>query len=610
MSTRPIIKENLSNPYQYSKNIVSDPSKSIDEINIPEVDGLTAEFVYNFYTRDERINPPIQKEVRNIPLNKIARYVFIKWNKPNTQFYIENTDKDLTIQRFSDLIISEDNFFNPGYINHTFSSVDAITQGSSDIENYSRISGHDTESIFRMSRTQIQEISNGANIDNADQEYNARLSSLVDTYSLLSDFPKNSLGLRVYNPATGENIEDDNLLRSITNSISLSMKINSSVISDIFYSSREKSISNNLNVLKTSQASVLSLRNNNNSQHLVPVQNKDAILNRKNLTQNVSLIGYVIDRYLVTQKGFVKQDTFYIEDINKTFFEDTGVKYGLSYVYSVKVVASIKILTYRDSSESIVDISTVFVSSRAISTPVECYEYVPPPEPNDIRFIFNHIERNLTIRWDSPVNPQKDIKQYQVFRRKSIKEPFELIAQYGFDTSDLGPGTGGRYRTGEVVDANNIQQMNADYKVLVKQSEYPVFFHVDKDFTVDPEFFISSEYIYAICAIDAHGMISNYSSQHYVTFDPYKNKLITKLICDQGSPRQYPNMNLRIDAFKDTIKVSGDTARQLKVYFTPEYLKVKDEKRTYKIVEAQTPVNTTLIIFCSLSILTIKKRSY
>jgi hypothetical protein len=136
--------------------------------------------------------------------------------------------------------------------------------------------------------------------------------------------------------------------------------------------------------------------------------------------------------------------------------------------------------------------------------------------------------------------------------------------------------------------------MFPDDRGLVKVSDKPVYMHADEEFTVDPEFFVSSEYIYAIASIDAHGMISNYSSQHHVVFDPYKNRLVTKVVCDAGSPRQYPNMKLRTDAFKDVISVEGLAARQLKIFFTPEYLKVRDDRNvTYNIVEAQTPGNAS-----------------
>ena len=113
--------------------------------------------------------------------------------------------------------------------------------------------------------------------------------------------------------------------------------------------------------------------------------------------------------------------------------------------------------------------------------------------------------------------------------------------------------------------------------------------HRDKEFTVDTEFFQNESFIYSICSIDAHGMISNYSEQHEVVFDSYKNKIISKVVCDSGSPKPYPNMKLRIDAFKDSIRVSGDETKELSIYFSPEYLKIKDnDNKTYKIVEAVT----------------------
>ena len=322
---------------------------------------------------------------------------------------------------------------------------------------------------------------------------------------------------------------------------------------------------------------------------VIPVQNDAAKTSANNLTQPVKLIGYIIDRYLVTPNGLSKDDTFYVEDVQKTEFQDKSVLYGVAYVYSIRAVASVKILTYSSDGRS-VDSSTIYVSSRPVSVPIECFEYAPPPEPTDLKFMFDHMKKNLTIQWDMPVNPQKDVKQFQVFRRKTIKEPFELIAQYCFDKTKLG-NNGSRYKTGERVDGNNLESMSPDDRYLVKlqSGEFPVYRHTDEEFTVDTEFFVSSAYIYAVCAVDAHGMISNYSDQHHVTFDVYKNRIVSKIICDSGSPRQYPNMNLKMDAFKDVISIDGDSSRRLTLYFSPEYLKVKDERNLkYKVVEAVT----------------------
>jgi hypothetical protein len=91
-------------------------------------------------------------------------------------------------------------------------------------------------------------------------------------------------------------------------------------------------------------------------------------------------------------------------------------------------------------------------------------------------------------------------------------------------------------------------------------------------------------------------MISNYSEQQQVKFDSNKNRLVVQSICAPGSPRQYPNMNLKIDTFKDVIRVEGKDLKKIQIYFVPEYLKIKDsikESLEYKIVEAKTPSPTS-----------------
>jgi hypothetical protein len=579
----------IGKSYQYSKSKMSDPSTSIDNVNVPEVTNYRGEFVYNFYTKDERIKSSFDGINEN--LTKVPRYASIRWTAPaDSVSEIQKTDlekkdyTDLSIEGNSEKLVSEDNFFNPGYISHTFSNIDFIEQGATDIENYSRISRRPEESIFKMSKIQIQNIS--PPLGSIDSNAARITSDFSETYARLADFPKDSLGLRVYDENKKATDEDD-LLRSITDSVSLTLKVNNSIIPDIFKNSQVKKNATNLAALRVSHSTALGGFKSREGLGLVPVQNDYTDLSTSNLTNPIKLIGYVIDRYKTTNNGFEKEKTFYIEDIRKTSLEDVSVLYGITYVYAVRVVASVKLLTYT-ADGSTVNSSTIYVSSRPVSIPVECYEYSPPPEPNNIRFVFDYLKRNLKIHWDVPVNPQKDVKQFQVFRRKNIKEPFELIAQYGFDNTEFGSGTT-RYKTGEIVDANNFSGTSQENRNLIILSENPIYMHIDEDFTVDPEFFISSDYIYSICSVDAHGMVSNYSSQHRVTFDSYKNKLITEVICDSGSPRQYPNMNLRTDAFKDTIKVLGDNSRKLEVYFTPEYLKVKDERNiSYKIVEAQT----------------------
>lgn len=564
-------------------NRISDPSNSIEEINVPEIENLQAEFVYNFYVRDERVNPYASSSSSESP-QKSARYVFLRWSSPPTsKFESEKKDsskKQLTVlSDNADKIMSEDHFFNPGFVCHTFSNIESIEQGSSDLEKYSLMTGKYIASLSKISKDQVVSIL--ASTGSYEQS-----GEIVDAYTKLGDFPKDALGLRVYDDKN-QPIDDDSFLRSITNSLSLSVKINDAVIPDIFNMSKMKSNRETYDLLSRK---FLRTKLSPSNEQNIPVVSSEQIDKLENSYPN-KYVGYVIDRFSLEKNGLKKEKTFYINDIRNTEYYDYSVLYGKTYIYKVRIIASFKIATYGVNQQPA--IATIYVASRSTSCPVECYEYIPPPMPNDIKFTFDYVKRNLIITWDTPVNPQRDIKQFQVFRRKNIKSPFELIAQYSFDDTYENEDAS-RYKTGEKVDGNSFDEMNEDFKYLVRLQDNAVYAHRDEDFTVDTEFFISSDYIYAICSIDAHGMISNYSSQHRVIFDPYKNRLNTQIVCDAGSPRQYPNMNLRTDAFKDAINVSGDNSRQMTVYCTPEYLKVKDDRGlSHQIIAAQTPQNGT-----------------
>jgi hypothetical protein len=92
--------------------------------------------------------------------------------------------------------------------------------------------------------------------------------------------------------------------------------------------------------------------------------------------------------------------------------------------------------------------------------------------------------------------------------------------------------------------------------------------HDDFDFDFD------KPAIYAICSVDAHGMVSNYSTQFKVVIDPVTRKAIKTLVSQPNAPRTYPNIYLEGDTFVDTIRTSA--YKDVRIYFDPEYLKVVD----------------------------------
>jgi hypothetical protein len=174
---------------------------------------------------------------------------------------------------------------------------------------------------------------------------------------------------------------------------------------------------------------------------------------------------------------------------------------------------------------------------------------VPPPPPADFNLAWDYGERALRCSWNLPPNPQQDIKYIQLFRRKSIADPFQLIKMWDFN------------------DTNTIVPL-AEYplpELVVKSPSFVGFF-------LDREFSKESNYIYAVAAIDAHGLTSNYSIQFQVSFDKFANRLVKRLISISGAPKQYPNAYLNADTFVDTMKDSGHTT--MRVVFNPEYLKL------------------------------------
>lgn len=579
---------------------ISEASTSVDSINVPEVSGLSANFKYNFYVKDERISSvPLLEENREtpnvldqVPIDKIARYVTLTWRPPE-QLSEGNSALPVGLPTIAEAavkgqILSEDNFFDPGYVNHTFSNIAAIEQGASDIENYSRLSNDNVESIFDMSNLQIKKIAD-AQQTQGNLNLNS-LSSVSDAYSQLADLPDKALGLRVYDEE-GNLSDKGDLISSIANSISLKVKLSNSVIPDIF-GDTSKVTQKTLDVLSVQYSnSTLGMSYNYSQRPFYPVL-VDMPNVGEDLGSSVRLIGYIVESYIYENGDFRKQSTYYLDGASSSSFVDKRVFYGKTYFYTVKTVSSVKLYMYEEGTSNVRS-ATVYVSSHPVSIKIDTLENIPPPEPQQIRFTFDYLKRNLIINWEMPLNPQRDIKQFQVFRRKSIKHPFELIAQYGFDDSLLDAG-GSRYLTTEVVDANNIN-MRQELRYLVKQRQgLPVTSHIDEDFTVDPDFYESSEYIYAVCSVDAHGLISNYSTQYKVSFDSYKNRLKTSVVCDSGCPRQYPNLKINVDTFKDVIAVSGDASKKLNIYFVPtKYLKLRDVKKstTFNVIEAKTPNN-------------------
>jgi hypothetical protein len=263
---------------------------------------------------------------------------------------------------------------------------------------------------------------------------------------------------------------------------------------------------------------------------------------------------------------------------------DSKIKYGKIYAYSVRSVYRLKIDVLISPGQSTVDPTggvytlTVFVKSTpSPEAVVKCDEIIAPGPPDGLTFDYLYSNNALLIHWQMPGNSQNDVKKFQVFRRRTIMAPFTLIAEYNFDNSVIPTPT-----------RETPHQKNVHYV------SWPQNGHVDAKFNRD------SNFIYAVCAIDAHGFSSKYSTQMRVKFVREKNKIEVSYVSQPGAPKQYPNFFVSRFGSNDwngmlaeteifdlespnparSVRVTEDAMRdsnhrKMRVYFDPEYLKME-----------------------------------
>lgn len=563
----------------------SKPSNFVYSLNIPKAQNISAEFTYNFYVSDESINPDskipdilktsspdqINSKTTRFSL-RVPRFVTVSWTPPPNNGYIDHEPIEENINKIS----SEENFVSSKYIPYNFSGTEKIEDAYNDANNNGNIAtGKSQASVIDDYVSGLLGESFPVVGDSSDEkELLTKISTAIESIETFLDNPKNSLGLSYQEK--GKLISDNSgFSKLVDNADIFHSQISALIVNDVFLSSS----------LRSEDRKLINDFRNNYVQNgpsvgeavVTPISIGSYISDHTNPTTTTDLIGYIVDKYELVGTGYLKVNSFYFDNITISSFTDTSVKYGALYYYVVKTVARIVTPGFDEINSTSQEI-THYVSSKTSTASIHCIEKSPPPPPDEVNFVWNYNTNKLNLVWSMPFNMQRDIKQFQIFRRSSINEPFELIKMYCFDQSSK------KYITGEKIDGNKIGMTDEEMS-YVSYMDYPTMSYLDEDFKTDIENLKTSKFIYAISSVDAHGMLSGYSTQFEVYFDFFKNRIIKKLISISGAPRPYPNMYLNIDAFKDTIKTSGSQSTKLKVYFMPEYFKVRyDDGNIQKMV--------------------------
>ena len=535
-------------------NYISRPAQIFD-IPIPGKPDVS--FIYNFFVKDERVNdlsPRLKREFSKLSNREIEqsvpRYITVNWKKPTfdkkqaeekrypLNFISENQSK----------IIDESNILKD-YTMVYFQDVDYLNRIGERFESSAKLRGASAGSNTDLAAGLIS-----SRIDNGS----SAITDLGDTQAIeaqsntIQRFLSIALQSRSLFLKNGEMIEpsdaaaDDQLAMAIDNSYRLgsSKFCNASPVS-----SAAASFRNNTKMLSTKIRKDKMISQDEAEIILTPVS-KQELTSQESTKEKIFHIGYVIERFeMGSQDKIENKKTIFISDPKVTSYVDLEIKYGIEYVYSIKSLI-ILIATTSESNSSNQWKSTFLISSRPSTfSSVICNEIVPPPLPVDVNFYWDYQNAAMQIGWSFPINKQRDIKGWQIFRRKNVEEPFSLIAQLDFDDSVV------KSPTFETVD-----------KSIIKKYTGPITFFIDHDFDKD------SNFIYSVCSVDAHGLTSNYSQQFKIKFDRIQNKIMKEMISQSGAPKQYPNMFLKNELSIDSIKSSKNT--KMKIYFDPEYLKV------------------------------------
>jgi len=558
--------------------MISLPSNLIYLIDIPEPTQFQAQFFYNFFVKDETTKEDSElpkslrekssidgnKKLQNIIDFKVPRFVKFNWaniwhdSSPATsQILTENKN---IISNNIDKILSEDQLST-----FTFAS----------------ISFHDIEAdqrLFMNVSASLDILTQDLSVtkDLSTEKLTKQLTNLLETNVDHDEIINALMTLNDHSEIVASGKPVKNSILETIKKFDIHAQFNTALLNDLVADSVANPFSQHNGSVYELLASAEQIKQFNS--HAIDISDEEFSLNIPIIDAQASditvanqkaatIVGYVIEKQEMLPDGaLIQHPSIIIENPFATSAYDFRIKYGKKYIYSIKSIALYKLPALNQNNKT--SFIKFLVSSKLVSkTIVECVENIAPPPPCDIKPVWNYQDGKLSISWCFPTNSQRDIKKFQIFRRKSISDAFELLKVYDFN------------------DAETQVEFEKIPSQLVTKFKSPFLNYIDEEFKKN------SKFIYTLCSIDAHGLTSCYGAQFEVSFDQIKNSLILKLVSHSGAPKQYPNCFLAQDAFEDTIRVNGGAARTAKVYFTPTYFSIKDDMGNKKDIVQTAQLN-------------------
>ena len=338
---------------------------------------------------------------------------------------------------------------------------------------------------------------------------------------------------------------------------------------------------------------------------LTPVIEDQAKLKQQT---GVAFVGFLIKKHIKNKIGetffnvasqFIYVDINQNNNLNEILLYDNQLNYANSYSYEISPVFYLGLYSYfgyRSFNFPLITHNLTYSSSMR-SQFIRAVDYYAPEPPNAVTAKFLTKQFKAEIRWSHPTNPQNDVIGFQIYRRQRLDQAFELIKVYlKKEISE--------FKHMELF-ADNMPPEVIEISVDNSMKDFYRFIDNEVDLTKET-------YIYAICSIDAHGMVSNYSSQIGLRYSKIYNSLIVDQVSMQNAPRSYPNLYVqrKSQLFENDDLVFDFTPNfrnkeKMNIYFTPDAFKVKN-KLTNQESEIFNPVNQYQISIARLNDLSVK----
>jgi hypothetical protein len=553
-------------------------SRRLTFCDVPNITQLTTTFVYNFFVPDERTDDSGRERFN-------GQFYTYK-NKGKKNFVFKNTQKEVS-EKTVQLRL-------PRYVTIEFSGVDVSGGGTLTPENATSEEKYLTETLYRnhindeMSLTTIRDAAYSMSdtyvrsriYDRANLLANIMGESVADapstTAAIVNEDPTidGDTLQRILTPLSTDGVVYVNEIGKILEPpvFSLAAGLQSSFFADrrvlrqlLSGDYQRESVAKRINSGYAHEDAQMYLPNattdGGSSDSLMPtfMYVDPVTVGGPSEDREAHTVGYIIIRKQLGVTGeLLEERTFYLPNKSLTSYVDTEVLYGATYSYSVRTVARVTMTVPGTQvgtlSSPFQKITVLVASSPSQTKTVVTRETVPPKEPDGVFFRYNYDAGGLIIRWQIPVGKQRDVKYFQIFRRKSIRDPFEVVAELDFDNSEI------KSSRAEKVDPSRIFTFPATVTSFN-----------------DTEFNRTSSYIYAVAAVDVHGLSSGYSTQTRVTFDRNNNAIDLNYISKAGAPKQYPNFfvdpDLDDDIFVDSLTQDAmmvSTKHKMRVYFDPD----------------------------------------